>query len=227
MTQGQAPTQAGRTAQAERSQATREKLIAVARVLFAHRGYAGVGTEQIVRAAGVTRGALYHHFAGKRELFEAVHEQIEAEIVRRIAASAAAAPGTDPLQALRTGTHAFLDACEDPAVQRIALLDAPSVLGWERWREIGLEHVFGLVQGVLAAAIDNGSIEPQPVEPLAHLLLGACHEGAMLVARADDGGVTRAQVAGALDRFLESLRPAEADAGAPASRSADGAPGAH
>ncbi len=207
----------GRTSQAERSQATREKLLAVARVLFAHRGYAGVGTEQIVRAAGVTRGALYHHFAGKRELFEAVHERIEAELVQRIAASAAASPESDPLQALRSGTHAFLDACEDPAVQRIALLDAPSVLGWERWREIGLEHVFGLVQGALTAAIDAGGIERQAVEPLAHLLLGASHEGAMLVARADDDGLTRRQVADALDRFLASLRPAGAGALGPAS----------
>ncbi len=198
-----------RTAQAERSQATRAKLLAVAHVLFAHRGYADVGTEQIVRAAGVTRGALYHHFAGKRELFEAVHERIEADIVERIAASAAAAApaDADPLRALHAGTHAFLDACEDPAVQRIALLDAPSVLGWERWREIGLEHVFGLVQDVLQAAIDAGQIEPQPLAPLAHILLGASHEGAMLVARADDGGLTRRQVEASLDRFLDSLRP--------------------
>ncbi len=198
-----------RATQAERSSATRAKLLSVARVLFAHRGYAGVSTEQMVRAAGVTRGALYHHFAGKRELFEAVHEALEADIVRRIAAQAARAPSEDPLQALRTGTHAFLDACEDPAVQRIALIDAPSVLGWERWREIGLEHVFGLVQQALAAAIEARSIEPQPIVPLAHLLLGACHEGAMLVARADDDGLTRRQVGDSLDRFLDSLRPRE------------------
>lgn len=201
--------QGDRTSQPERSSATRAKLLSVARVLFAHRGYAGVGTEQIVRAAGVTRGALYHHFAGKRELFEAVHEQIEAEIVERIAAQAAAASpvDSDPLQALRVGTQAFLDVCEDAAIQRIALLDAPSVLGWERWREIGLEHVFGLVHGALQAAIDAGGIERQPVEPLAHLLLGASHEGAMLVARADDDGRTRRQVGEAIDRFLDALRP--------------------
>jgi AcrR family transcriptional regulator len=196
--------------QSERSQATRAKLLAVARALFAHRGYAGVSTEQIVRAAGVTRGALYHHFADKRALFEAVHEAIEAEIVARIAAAAEAAPDSDdPLAALHVGVGAFLDACEDAAVQRIALLDAPSVLGWERWREIGLEHVFGLVQRALQAAIDAGEIERQPVGPLAHMLLGASHEGAMLIARADDGGVTRRQVGDALDRLLDSLRPSD------------------
>src|SRR2546421_10255411 len=115
--------------QSERSAATREALIAAARELFAERGYAAVGTEEIVRAAGVTRGALYHHFAGKRELFEAVHEDDERQLVERIAASAIST-SADPLQALHAGAQAFLDACEDPAVQRIALVDAPSVLGW-------------------------------------------------------------------------------------------------
>ena len=194
--------------QAGRSQATREKLLAVARALFAHRGYADVSTEQIVRAAGVTRGALYHHFADKRALFEAVHERVEADVVARIAAAAEAAPASDdPLAGLHVGVRAFLDACEDPAVQRIALLDAPSVLGWERWREIGVEHVFGLVHGALQAAVDAGEIERQPVTPLAHVLLGASHEGAMLIARADDGGLTRRQIGDALDRLLDSLRP--------------------
>ncbi len=192
--------------QAERSQATRARLIEVARELFAERGYGGVGTEEIVRAAGVTRGALYHHFAGKRELFAAVYEELERGLVERLAATATAT-SADPLQALRAGTSAFLQACEDPAVQQIALLDAPSVLGWERWREIGMKYVFGVVQTALQEAADGGQISAQPVEPLAHLLLGASHEGAMLVARADDGGATREQVAASLGRFLDSLRP--------------------
>lgn len=192
--------------QAERSQATRALLIDVARGLFAERGYGDVGTEEIVRAAGVTRGALYHHFAGKRELFEAVYEQLERGLVERLAATATAT-GAEPLQALQAGTSAFLQACEDPAVQRIALLDAPSVLGWERWREIGMKYVFGVVLAALQEAVDAGQIAAQPVEPLAHLLLGASHEGAMLVARADDDGATREQVAAALARFLDSLCP--------------------
>jgi len=197
-----------RTLKADQAEATRAALLEAATELFAQRGYAGVATEEIVRAAGVTRGALYHHFAGKLELFEAVYEQVEQGLVERIASSAMSA-ASDPLAALRAGAQAFLDACEDPAVQRIALLDAPSVLGWERWREIGLRYAFGLVQGTVAGAMEAGLIERQPVEPLAHLLLGAIDEGAMLIARAHDDGRTRAQVGDAVDRFLDMLRPRE------------------
>jgi AcrR family transcriptional regulator len=197
-----------RTLRAEQSEATRAALIATARAMFAERGYAAVGTEEIVRATGVTRGALYHHFGGKLDLFQAVYEDVERQLVERIAASAISS-AEDPLQALHAGAQAFLDACEDPAVRRIALVDAPSVLGWEQWREIGLRYGFGLVQGTVQAAIDAGLIDPQPVLPLAHLLLGAIDEGAMLIARADDGGETRAQVGASVTRFLDALRPRE------------------
>src|SRR5215469_8264858 len=129
----------GDSLRAQRSQETRDALIETARRLFAERGYSEVGTEEIVRAAGVTRGALYHHFAGKTQLFEAVYEQVERELVEDIAATVATS-ASDPLDALRAGANAFLEACEDPAIQRIALLDAPSVLGWERWREVGQEN---------------------------------------------------------------------------------------
>jgi AcrR family transcriptional regulator len=201
-----APAESAHTPKGEQSEMTRAALIATARELFAERGYAAVGTEEIVRATGVTRGALYHHFAGKMELFQAVYEEVERQLVERIAASAMSAAG-DPLQALHVGAQAFLDACEDPAVQRIALVDAPSVLGWEQWRAIGLEYGFGLVQGTVQAAMDAGLIDQQPVRPLSHLLLGAIDEGAMLVARADDGGETRQQVGASITRFLEALRP--------------------
>jgi AcrR family transcriptional regulator len=192
--------------QAERSETTRAALIAAARTLFAERGYGGVGTEEIVRGAGVTRGALYHHFAGKRELFRAVYEAVERDVVDQIAESAIAS-ASDPLAALHAGAEAFLDACEDPAVQRIALMDAPSVLGWEEWREIGMSYGLGLTEASLKAALDAGLIEPQPVRPLAHLLLGALDEGAMLVARADDRGKTRAEVGATVGRMINSLRP--------------------
>jgi AcrR family transcriptional regulator len=191
---------------AAQAEATRTALIETARRLFAERGYAAVGTEEIVRSAGVTRGALYHHFAGKRELFQAVYEDVERQLVERIAASAISS-SADPLQALHAGAQAFLDACEDPAVQRIALVDAPSVLGWEAWREIGLRYGFGLVQATVQAAMDAGLIDQQPVEALSHLLLGAIDEGAMLIARADDGGTTRQQVGSSVTRFLDALRP--------------------
>lgn len=195
-----------RTSKAEQSEATRAALIAAAAPLFAQKGYGEVATEEVVRAAGVTRGALYHHFAGKTELFRAVYEEVERELVQRIAESAISS-ASDPLQALHAGAQAFLDVCEDPAVQRIALVDAPSVLGWEQWREIGLRYGLGLVEGTVQAAMDAGLIERQPVRPLAHLLLGAIDEGAMLLARAEDGGKTRAEVGDTVARFLEALRP--------------------
>jgi AcrR family transcriptional regulator len=197
---------AGQTLKAAQSEATRAALIATARALFAERGYAAVGTEEIVRAAGVTRGALYHHFSGKRELFEAVYEDVERQLVERIAASAISS-AADPLEALHAGAQAFLDACEDPAVQRIALLDAPSVLGWEQWREIGMRYGFGLVQATVQAAMDAGLIDPQPVQALSHLLLGAIDEGAMLIARADDAGRTRQEVGSSVTRLIDALRP--------------------
>jgi AcrR family transcriptional regulator len=191
---------------AEQSEATRSALIATAQKLFATRGYAAVSTEEIVRATGVTRGALYHHFSSKLELFRAVYEDVERRLVERIATSAMAS-AEDPLQALHAGAQAFLDACEDPAVQRIALLDAPSLLGWEQWRTIGLQYGLGLVEATIQASMEAHLIEAQPARPLAHLLLGAIDEGAMLVARADDKGKTREEVGESVAHLLEALRP--------------------
>ena len=195
----------GRRSQAERSEATRGALVDAARALFAERGYAGVGTEEIVRAAGVTRGALYHHFPGKRELFEAVYERVEAQLAERIATGALAANAGSPLEAMRAGAAMFLQACTEPEVQRIALLDGPSVLGWDRWREIGAEHGLGLIEGSLQAAIDAGAIARQPVRPLAHVLMGALDEAAMLVSRAEDPEGMRAEAGRTLDTLLGAL----------------------
>src|SRR5436305_2651380 len=173
-----------RPSQAERSEATRAAMTAAGRRLFAQRGYAAVATEEIVREAGVTRGALYHHFAGKEELFAAVYEEVEADLVAEIGQVAAVA--ADPLDALHKGAAMFLEACRRPEVQRITLIDAPSVLGWERWREIGVRYGFGLIEEVLKEGMTQGVIERQPVRPLTHLLLGAMDEAAMLVARSAD-----------------------------------------
>jgi AcrR family transcriptional regulator len=192
-----------RRTQEERSEATRAKLIAAARRLFAERGYAGVGTEEIVRAAGVTRGALYHHFAGKPQLLEAVYEQVEGELTQKIATGALS--GSDPLEALRAGSEMFLDACLEPEVQRIVLLDAPAVLGWERWREIAADYGLGLVEAALGAAMESGQIARQPLRPLAHVMMGALDEAAMLVARADDTEAARAEVGATLNSILEGL----------------------
>ena len=193
-----------RTTKAEQSEATRAALIGAGRRLFAERGYGAVATEEIVREAGVTRGALYHHFAGKEELFAAVYEEVEADLVAELGQMATEA--ADPLDALHLGAAAFLEACRRPEVQRITLIDAPSVLGWERWREIGLKYGFGLIEEVLRAGMEQGVIEAQPLRPLTHLLLGAMDEAAMLVARSDDDEL-RAQVAAAIDRYLDTLAP--------------------
>jgi AcrR family transcriptional regulator len=190
--------------QEQRSRATREKLLTAARALFAARGYAAVGTEEIVRAAGVTRGALYHQFRDKEELFEAVFEEVEGETTQRIA-DAALAGATDPLTALRAGARAFLTICAEPEVERIALLDAPAVLGWARWRAIGFRHGLGLVAATLQAGMDAGAIAPQPLTPLSHLLLATLDEGALLIARADDPATARAEVEVVIDRLVDGL----------------------
>ena len=200
--------------QAERSEATRAALIAAARPLFAERGYAGVGTEEIVRAAGVTRGALYHHFDGKQELFEAVYVQIEIELSGRIAGGALEAGADSPLDAMRAGAEMFLQACTEPEAQRIVLIDGPSVLGWDRWREIAAEHGLGLIEASLQAAIDAGAIAAQPVRPLAHVLMGALDEAAMLVGRAEDPERMQAEVGQALDSLIAALSAGRSGPGA-------------
>jgi AcrR family transcriptional regulator len=199
------PPGSARRTQAERAEATREALIEAARALFAEYGYAGVGTEEIVRAAGVTRGALYHHFDGKKDLFEAVYERVESELAERIASGALSSGVAAPLDAMRAGAEMFLRACTEPEAQQIALLDGPSVLGWDRWREIAAEHGLGLIEGTLQAAIDAGAIPKQPVRPLAHVLMGALDEAAMLVARAEDPERMRAEVGRTLDSLIAAL----------------------
>jgi AcrR family transcriptional regulator len=192
--------------QAERSETTRAALMVAARSLFAERGYAGVATEEIVRAAGVTRGALYHHFDGKRDLLRAVYEQLEAELARELADRFT--PGAGALETLSAGAEMFLDHCLEPEVQRIVLLDAPAVLGWEEWREIGARYALGLIEALLATGMESGEIRRQPIEPLSHALLGALDEVAMLVARADDPVVARAEAGETLATLLAALRPA-------------------
>jgi AcrR family transcriptional regulator len=195
----------GRQRQADRSEATRAKLVSVARELFATRGYAEVGTEEIVRSAEVTRGALYHHFEDKRDLFRAVHEQVEKELAEQIGGALDAT--RPPLEILAEGMRTFLDACEqDPAVRQIALLDAPAVLGWREWREVDAKYGMGLVVFGLQAAMDAGTIESQPVEPLAHIVLGALGEAALMIADADDPKGARREVEAPLIAFLDGLR---------------------
>src|SRR3954469_4678936 len=188
----------------ERGEATRDALVSAARALFAEHGYAGVGTEEVVRRAGLTRGALYHHFRDKRDLFRAVFEQTEGEIMQEIIARVEGI--ADPMEELATGVRAFLDACDDPTLMRIGLRDAPGVLGWEEWREIGNRHGLGLVTGALGWAMDERQIARGDVRTLAHLLLAALAEASLLIASADDPGAARAEVEETLLALLAGLR---------------------
>lgn len=189
--------------QAERTDATRRALIAAARELFGSRGYAATSTPQIVATAGVTRGALYHHFGDKAGLFRAVYEAVEADVIARVGEAAYARD--DPLERLRAGAEAFLDACLEPEVQRITLIDAPAVLGWEAWRELDAAYGLGVIRTGLSRAMDAGAIATQPVDPLAHAVLGALTETALMVARADNPQQQREHASTTITTLLQGL----------------------
>ena len=189
-----------RRSQAERSAATRGALLDAGRELFAERGFAGAGQEDIVERAGVTRGALSHHFGTKQGLFQAVVQSIERELAELIAE--AAMRGDSALDHLRLGCLAFLDAALDPAVRRIVLLDAPAVLGWHAWREMDTTYGLGLVSEAVEHCMEAGLMRRRPVQPLAHLLLAVINEAAMLVANSDDPVHTRAVVGEEVELFL-------------------------
>jgi AcrR family transcriptional regulator len=191
--------------QLERSEATRAALVKSGRELFGERGYGSVGTEEIVARAGVTRGALYHHFADKRDLFRAVVEDLEQDVITRIG-QLAIGPAGSAAEALAATMGAWLDVCEEPDVQRILVLDAPGVLGWEEWREIGHRYGLGEAMALLEAAMQEGAVARQPVRPLAHVVVGALDEAALYVARAQDRETARAEMDEVLGRLVSGLR---------------------
>jgi AcrR family transcriptional regulator len=188
---------------AEQSDRTRATLVRVARQLFADRGYAGTSTEEVVQQAGVTRGALYHHFRDKRDLFEAVFLEIQDEARDRIRGA-----GSVPVelwQRFRAGFDEYLNHSMDPSIQRIALIDAPAVLGWERWRE--LDYTLDLLQSALSGLQEGGDIPPDvPTDELAHLLRGVANEASQMIASASDAPAERRRVGEALAAMLEGLR---------------------
>ena len=173
--------------------------MATARGLFAERGYANVSADDIVSAAGLTRGALHHHFGDKAGLFRAVFEQLEAAMSAELRSALAATEDTRSGMAVGLGT--FLDICQRPEVLRIALTDAPTVLGWETWRAIEAEHGLGLVTDLIERAVAEGVIVAQPAEVLAHLVLSVTTEAALLIAN----GTDRAAVEPALLTMLAGL----------------------
>jgi AcrR family transcriptional regulator len=196
----------GRRTQAERAADTRDALISAARPLFASQGFAETSLETIVRDAGVTRGALYHHFADKTELFAAVFERVEGEMATRMVEAVAAAGESDPVEIMRLCAGLWLDACAEPEIQRIVLLEALAVLGWERWSDIGNRYNVGFVTALLTGAVESGSIPPQPVEATALTIMGALREATLYIARADDQHKARADAGAVINRLVDALR---------------------
>jgi AcrR family transcriptional regulator len=192
----------GRRTQAQRRASTRRALLDAARSLFAEKGYHGTAAEEIVGRAGLTRGALYHHFEDKKDLFRVVVDEMEGEIDEEIEAAERAEPGLP--EAVMAGYRAFIDAVLDPEMRRTFFLDGPSVLGWE-WREIDARHAVGKIEEGLEALIAEGFVEPQPVGPLARLINGTLLEAAFFVAASEDPEAARDEVWGAMERLVGGL----------------------
>ena len=187
----------------ERGRATREKLLATARRLFGRDGYEATSVEAVLREAGVARGSLYHHFDSKPALFDAVLDQVVAETAAE--AAAAAARHEDPVDGLRAGCATWLRLSLDPAVQQIALVDAPAVLGWSRWRELDEQYTLGGVRRSLQLLADEGRLPAEQVDSLANMLLAAVGEAALLIVRAQDPEAALASGLAAFDTLLDRL----------------------
>lgn len=185
--------------------ATRRALLAGARRRFGVIGFAGTALDEVAAEAGVTKGALYHHFRSKEHLFLEVYDELETELSARGVTAAAA--GKDAVDALKRGFAAFLDLALEPEVQRIALLDAPSVLGAAAKLEVDARHSLATVRAAVESGIAEGLIEPLDTDALAQLLLAACSQAALLIAGADDPSSARADVGAALDRLITGLAP--------------------
>ncbi len=195
-----------RQTQTERSEATRAALLAAAHDLFAEHGYAGASNDAIVAAAGVSRGALQHHFVDKRSLFMAVYEQVERDVVRATAEAGMEVGHGDPLEELRAGCHAYLDAVLDPAVQRICAIDGPAVLSPDIRNAITDRYALGLARETVQRAVEEHEIVDAPTEPLTRMLLAAVIAAAQFVATADDAGSAHAEAGRTVDLLLGSLK---------------------
>jgi AcrR family transcriptional regulator len=183
--------------------ATRAALVAAARELFGEQGYVDTSNDEIVARAGVTKGALYHHFNGKEDLFRAVFEQVQHEVSDRAVAEFL---GEDSWEALISGCALWIDSHLDHSVRRIVLQDARAVLGWDDVRAI--ENRYGAValRGALRKAMRYDVLEKQPLRPLAVLLIGALSEGCLYIADADDPAEARAEVGTLITRMLSAFR---------------------
>jgi len=187
----------------DRGRTTRQHLITTATEEFATRGYEATSIESVLKASGVSRGSLYHHFASKEALFAAVLEVLQVRIGTDVAA---ATRGTgDAVAALRAACRAWIRLAGDRVVQQIMLIDAPAVLGWQRCRELDEQHTLGGVRSLLGAAADNGRLDHEYVDVFAHIVLATMTEVAILVARSPDPATALPAAERAVDEFLNRL----------------------
>ena len=193
---------------AEKASRTREALVGAARERFGEQGYAGTSVDEIVRQAGVTKGALYHHFADKDALFRAVVEDVKGEVTNVMAeAFMAATTEPDALATVIRGCLAFIDVHRDPAVRRITILDARSVLDAATRRDLEARYEVAVIRGALRRAANLGMIDSQPFGPLAHVLAGGLSEACALLAEVEDEALVRDEIDAVVSRLLAGLRP--------------------
>lgn len=190
--------------QAQRREATRGAIVEAADRLFRTAGFVATTVDDIAAAAGVAKGAVYHHFSSKEAVFEAVFEAAAIALAARCAKESAGA--ADVLAAVIEGNSLYFQACAEPETGRIILKDGPAVLGWERWRAIDAQHFGSMVPVCLRAAMKRGLIAEQPVEPLANLILGGCTEAAVACSVSDDPAATGRAHIRALTSLLNGLR---------------------
>ncbi|MGX9671123.1 TetR/AcrR family transcriptional regulator [Mycobacterium sp. HM-7] len=189
---------------------SRERLVAVATELFGAQGYHQTGTEEIVRRSGVTRGSLYHHFADKEALFEEVFDRADQVVSARVRAAAAAAAerGDDAWSVFLAGWDAVLDTAVDAPLQRIRVVDAPAVLGWQKWQERNARYTLANIEAGLVSLLEQGVLVPQPISPLAVLLMGLSNQAVAAIAGATDPVRARHDIGAAVRRLLDGLRDA-------------------
>jgi AcrR family transcriptional regulator len=188
---------------AAQGRATRAQLIEVATRLFAEHGYEGTSIEAVLSAAGVSRGALYHHFAGKEALFEAVVSAVSDQVTTELAE--VIRDCADPVDAMRTAALAWISLAADPVIQRVVLVDAPSVLGWDRWRAMDDGRTLGALRTLLQAVSDSGRLPAELVAPFSHMILAALDEIVLVVARAPDSTAAVAEGRMAVEALLDRL----------------------
>lgn len=192
-----------KTRRQEYAETTRQALVAAARGLFARDGYADTSIDEIVRHERLTKGALYHHFKNKKELFEAVVDDFLKDMVGEVTAAVQGA--SDPWQRAVAALDAFLEGCLDPAYQRIVIQEAPAVLGWGAWREKEQRSGMALVVALLDDLIAAGQIQRQPVELVAQILVAAIMEAALAITHAADPAATRQEARRVLERIIRAL----------------------